>query len=188
MNRGRAAHRTGTPGTAYERQENRTSSNVHGAADEPEHGVSAPRQLLITSLGCVLIAAVLWALVPSLGRWGFASIVVHSQLIGLSIATLCILAYRHLLPERPSRIAAGSANALCTVLGFVTGTLSARLVLGLPLLEGRSFGGTAALTATVLTTLIASIGFIAHFRSRAPGSRRSPGVPPRTLVAPTPLA
>lgn len=128
---------------------------------------SVSRRLAATSIGCALIATFLWSLVPSLGRSGFLPVLVHAQLIGLGVAGLCMVVQRRILPRSPSRLAFASAHATCSMAGLAIGLVLARLVLGLPLHDGPWFDGTDALVATGVTTLVASCGFIAHFRSRA---------------------
>ena len=125
------------------------------------------RQVAITSLGCALIAVALQLLVPSLGRFGFLSTLVHSQLIGLSIMALCMVAHRLFLDGSDSRAAFVVVNAACAAIGFPTGLTLARLVLGLPLSGGPWLDGVDAWSAAGLVTLAASLGFTLHFRSRA---------------------
>ena len=132
-----------------------------------EHEDGVLRHVAITSLGCALIAVALQLLVPSLGRFGFLSTLVHSQLIGISIMTLSMVAHRLLLEGSDSRTAFVVANVACAAIGFPIGLLLARLILGLPLSGAPWLEGIDGWTAAGLTTLAASLGFTLHFRSRA---------------------
>ena len=132
-----------------------------------EHGDGVLRQSLTTVLGCALIAVALWLLVPSLGRFGFLSTLVHSELIGLSVLALCTIAGRLVPERRESRTTIVVTTLACSVAGLVIGLALARLALGLPLSGAPWLKGIDGLTAAGLTTLVASLGFTLHFRSRA---------------------
>ena len=138
-----------------------------GATPLPEHEDGVLRHAAITSLGCALIAVTLWLLVPSLGRFGFPSTLVHSQLIGIGIMALSMVAHRLFLEESDSRTRFVLVNVACAAIGFPVGLLLARLVLGLPLSGAPWLDGIDGWTAAGLTTLTASLGFTLHFRSRA---------------------
>ena len=143
------------------------SDRAGATPPRPEHGDGALRHLAITSLGCALIAGALWLLVPSLGRFGFVSTLVHSQLIGITILALCMAADRTLLEGSDSRTAFVATNVACAAIGFPIGLMLARLILGLPLSGAPWLDGVDGWTAAGLTTLAASLGFTLHFRSRA---------------------
>ena len=127
----------------------------------------AARRLGTTALGCAFIALLLWLLVPSVGRFGFLAVLVHSELIGLCIAALYLIPRRRLGLERAPPWAVLCANLARSALGTAVGLVAARLALGIPLEGGAWVPGPDELIATAVTALVASAAFAAHFGARA---------------------
>lgn len=121
----------------------------------------------MTTLGCVVIAVLLWLIVPSLGQYGLVSTLVHSEFIGLSIACLCLLMRRYVLPDPQSRLLDAIAIAICIIIGLIVGLVLARLSLGRPLRGEPWIDEPVGIAAILSITLLASIGFVTHFGQRA---------------------
>ncbi|MEM9603212.1 MAG: histidine kinase [Pseudomonadota bacterium] len=124
------------------------------------------RVLLQTSAFCTVIAVVLWLCVPAIGQHGLWASFVHSQAIGLCIATLVTVSMGWLVRRNRDTLAyRGVALALATGLGLVCGLTLSAWVLDIPSTAGSHAFEDSTLAVTVVTAIVASTGLNWYFSS-----------------------
>lgn len=120
-----------------------------------------------TAVLCIGVAVLLWLMVPPIGQHGFINVLVHSELIGVSIAFLTLFVRKQFEPFGAGvqwlQILILPAAAL---LAYLIGSVAARLILGLPVSLAEFFQGNVAI-ASLVTSAVITVACTWFFVSRA---------------------
>lgn len=135
-----------------------------------EHDVNPEMRLGVmlgtTAIMCVVIAWLLWFLVPSIGLYPLSAVLVHSISIGLTAAVLTVFLTRRLDQQRRTSALwlIGLLIPVSTIAFFV-GSTFAKFLLGFPL-EPFSVLASTSDTVSLITTVVATAICAGFFLSR----------------------
>lgn len=136
------------------------------AARLRQHELLGPALLVV--LGNVLISVIIWLAVPGYGAYGWLSVLVHSQAIGLSAWLMLGVAGPRLgLYALQPRIVIVFIVLLAGMLAFFVGSVLAHLLLGLPLAGLMNTLHVESMSTTLVITTVVTVLFTGYFVGRA---------------------